>query len=165
MRNGNHDNKLISPYGGQLVNLMVTGEEREEVVERSKKLPSVQISARSLCDLELLATGAFSPLDRFMAKADYERVLTEMRLKNGTLFPMPITLPLDENALPSWGEAVTISDARNNTIAVMQIEDIYHYDPQREARLVLGTTDPKHPLVSEMMRLGQSLRNRRAEGD
>jgi sulfate adenylyltransferase len=142
--------KLITPYGGKLINLLVTGDEREELIERSKRLPSVQISARSLCDLELLATGAFSPLDRFMGKTDYERVLTEMRLTNGTLFPIPVTLPLDEHALPSWGEQVTLSDARNNTIAVMQIEEIFHWDAQREARLVLGSTDPRHPLYSEM---------------
>jgi sulfate adenylyltransferase len=151
----NENSTLISPYGGKLIDLMVTGEEREELIERSKRLPSVQISARALCDLELLATGAFSPLDRFMGKADYERVLTEMRLKNGTLFPIPVTLPLDENALPSWGEAITLSDARNNTIAIMQLEEVYHYDHLREARLVLGSTDPKHPLNSEMVRWGK----------
>jgi sulfate adenylyltransferase len=155
MQSENQNGILISPYGGKLVNLLVTGEERQELVERSKRLPSVQISARSLCDLELLATGAFSPLDRFMGKADYERVLTEMRLKDGTLFPIPVTLPLDESSLPSWGEAITLNDVRNNTIAIMQIEDIFHYDPMREARLVLGTTDPKHPLISEMVRWGK----------
>jgi sulfate adenylyltransferase len=147
--------KLITPYGGQLVNLVVEGEEREELLARSSRLPSMQISARSLCDLELLATGAFSPLDRFMGKADYERVLTEMRLSNGLLFPIPVVLPLDEQAMPSWGEQITLSDARNNTIAVMEIEEVFHYDPQREARLVLGTTDPRHPLVSEMVRWGK----------
>lgn len=148
-------NNLISPYGERLVNLVVSKEERKELVERSKRLPSVQISARALCDLELLATGAFSPLDRFMKKADYERVLTEMRLTDGTLFPIPVTLPVDESALPTWGEQITLSDVRNNTIAIMQIEDVYHYDPQREARLVLGTTDPRHPLISEMGRWGK----------
>ncbi|MBN1147671.1 MAG: bifunctional sulfate adenylyltransferase/adenylylsulfate kinase [Anaerolineales bacterium] len=147
--------KLVTPYSGALVNLVVTGEEREELLARSNRLPSVQISSRALCDLELLATGAFSPLDRFMGKADYERVLTEMRLKNGVLFPIPVTLPLDEDALPSWGEQITLSDARNNTIAVMQIEEVYHYDAQREARLVLGTTDSRHPLISEMVRWGK----------
>jgi sulfate adenylyltransferase len=147
--------KLITPYGGKLVNLVVTGDEREELLARSKRLPSVQISARALCDLELLATGALSPLDRFMSKADYERVLTEMRLKNGVLFPIPVTLPVDEGALPSWGEQITLCDARNNTLAVMQIEEIYHYDAQREARLVLGTTDSRHPLISEMVRWGK----------
>jgi len=147
--------KLISPYGGTLVNLVVEGEEREELLVRSSRLHSVKISARALCDLELLATGAFSPLDRFMKKADYERVLTEMRLTSGVLFPIPVTLPLDESALPSWGEQITLSDTRNNPIAVMEIEEIYHYDPQREARLVLGTTDPRHPLVSEMTTWGK----------
>jgi sulfate adenylyltransferase len=147
--------KLISPYGGSLVDLLVSGEERQEMLERSRRLPSVQISARSLCDLELLATGAFSPLNRFMCRKDYERVLTEMRLSDGTLFPIPVALPVDENALPTWGEQITLCDARNNTIAVMQIEEVYHWDAQREARLVLGTTDPRHPLMSEMHRWGK----------
>ncbi len=147
--------KLIPPYGGNLVNLVVTGEERQELLARSQRLPSVQISARALCDLELLATGALSPLDRFMRKEDYERVLTEMRLKNGVLFPIPVTLPVDEGALPSWGEQITLCDARNNILAVMQIEEVYHYDAQRESRLVLGTTDPRHPLISEMVRWGK----------
>lgn len=146
---------LVAPYGGKLINLMVEEEERQELIARSSRLPSVQISARAMCDLELLATGAFSPLDRFMGKADYERVLTEMRLTDGTLFPIPVTLPVDESALPSWGEQITLSDARNNTIAVMQIEEVYHWDPQREARLVLGTTDPRHPLISEMGQWGK----------
>src|SRR3989304_354180 len=147
--------KLITPYGGKLVNLLVEGEEREELLARSSCLPSLQISSRSLCDLELLATGGFSPLDRFMGKSNYERVLTEMRLTNGILFPIPITLAVDENALPSWGEQITLSDASNNTIAVMQIEEVYPWDSQREARLVLGTTDPRHPLVSEMSQWGK----------
>lgn len=148
---------LINPYGGgdQLVNLVATGEERQELLARASKLPSVQISARALCDLELLATGAFTPLDRFMGQADYERVLTEMRLKSGVLFPIPVALPLDEGALPTYGEAITLCDARMNTLAIMQIEEVFHYDSQREARLVLGTTDPKHPLVSEMVRWGK----------
>jgi sulfate adenylyltransferase len=146
---------LIPPYGGKLVNLLVTGEERQALLEKATKLPSVQISARAMCDLELLATGAFSPLDRFMKKTDYERVLTEMRTGDGTLFPIPITLPVEESALPSYGEEITLNDSRNNTLAIMQIEEVYHYDPQREARLVLGSTDPKHPLTSEMVRWGK----------
>jgi sulfate adenylyltransferase len=147
--------RLNSPYGGKLVDLLVYGEERDELLELSTRLPSVKISMRSLSDLELLATGGFSPLDRFMNKADYERVLTEMRIKDGTLFPIPITLPLDESLLPRWGEQMVLSDTRNNTIAIMQIEDIFQWDPQMEARLVLGTTDPRHPLISEMVTWGK----------
>ena len=91
MKDNTNQSRLIAPYGGRLVNLVVEGEEREELLSRSSRLPSVQISARALCDLELLATGAFSPIDRFMSKLDYERVLTEMRLSDGTLFPIPHT--------------------------------------------------------------------------
>ena len=69
---------LISPYNGKLVNLVMTEEERSANHERASRLPSIQLSMRSLCDLELLATGAFSPLDRFMGKADYDRVLEEI---------------------------------------------------------------------------------------
>ena len=134
MSNKITNQRLIEPYGGKLVNLIVSGEEREELMERSRRLPSVQISARSLCDLELLAIGAFSPLDRFMGKKDYERVLTEMRLDDGMLFPIPVTLPVEESALPTWGEQIILSDARNNTIAIMQIEEVYHWDSQREAQ-------------------------------
>ena len=90
---------LIPPFGGRLVELSGSAEERAERRARAAALPSIQISARAACDLELLATGAFSPLDRFMGRADHERVLSEMRLADGTLFPMPITLPVDAAAL------------------------------------------------------------------
>ncbi|HZW02725.1 MAG TPA: bifunctional sulfate adenylyltransferase/adenylylsulfate kinase [Anaerolineaceae bacterium] len=148
------DSALIAPYGGKLVDLIVRGEEREALIERSRQLPTVQISARALCDLELLATGAFSPLDRFIGKHDYERVLYEMRLDNGTLFPIPVALPIDGEMLPKWGEQIVLADARNNPLAVMQIEEVFAWDSQREARLVLGSTDSRHPLISEMYTWG-----------
>src|SRR4051794_1840189 len=91
------DNSLISPYGGILTNLISSDEERAELLARAKELPFIQISGRSLCELELLATGAFSPLSRFMDRRDYNRVLNEMRLANGMLFPVPVTLPVAEN--------------------------------------------------------------------
>ena len=91
-----------------------------------------------------------------MGKDDYERVLTEMRLKNGMLFPIPVDSAGGRRRAAQLGaRQITLSDARNNTLAIMQIEEVYHYDPQREARLVLGTTDPKHPLISEMVRWGK----------
>src|SRR5437764_510353 len=86
---------LISPYGGRLVDLIVPAEGVDELKEYANRLPSVQLTERSVCDLELLSIGAFSPLDRFMAKADYERVLDEVRLANGAVFPIPVTLPVD----------------------------------------------------------------------
>ena len=95
--------KLITPYGGKLVDLVLTGDDRDEILSRAPALPSIKITMRNLCDLELLATGAFSPLDRFMGKADYERVLHEMRLSDGVLFPLPITLTADPKELPTVG--------------------------------------------------------------
>jgi sulfate adenylyltransferase len=144
------DSILITPYGGKLVNLLVEGEERDALLSQANRYPSVQISARELCDLELLATGGFSPLDRYMCQADYQRVLTEMRLQNGILFPIPITLTIDKEDLPVRGEWITLRDARNYVIAIMRIEEVFRWDPTREARLVLGTTDQRHPLVTEM---------------
>src|SRR6266403_5993828 len=86
---------LISPYGGNLVDLVASEEERASLIARASVLSSVQLSERAVCDLELLATGAFSPLDRFMGQADHQRVLDEMRLSGGQLFPLPIPLPVD----------------------------------------------------------------------
>jgi len=146
---------LITPYGGKLVNLVVTGEEREALLSSAAKLPSIKISMRNLCDLELLATGGFSPLTTFMGKADYERVLHEMRLTDGTLWPLPITLTADPKELPIVGEDIVLRNATNDIIAIMTIEEVYHWDPQTEAILAYGTTDPKHPMISEMARWGK----------
>ncbi len=145
------NSKLIPPYGGKLVNLLATGEEREALIAEANRYPSIQISDRNLCDLELLATGGFSPLDRFMGQADYQRVLTEMRLADGTLFPIPITLTINKEDLPTRENWITLRDSRNYIIAIMRIDEVFLWDPNREARLVLGTTDHRHPLVSEMI--------------
>src|SRR3990170_9084293 len=146
--------KLTTPYGGALVNLVKSGAEREALIELTSNLPDVRISQRSLHDLELLAVGAFSPLDRFMGKADYEQGMDEMRLANGMLFPIPITLTVKKEELPKGAEQVVLRDVRNNAFAIMDIEETFSWDPQVEARKVLGTTDPRHPLVSEMIRWG-----------
>jgi sulfate adenylyltransferase len=145
---------LISPYGGKLIQLLLEGEERRVWMEKATHLTSIQLSARALCDLELLAIGGFSPLERFMGKADYEQVLQEMRLKNGVLFPMPITLTVDEATLLKAQEYLALRDVHNNLIAVMGIEEVFGWDPKEEARLVLQTNDPRHPLVSEMITWG-----------
>src|SRR3990172_10470435 len=144
--------KLIAPYGGKLVNLVVTGREREEALARAPQLPSIKITMRNLCDLELLATGGFSPLRTFMGKADYERVLHEMRLSDGTLFPLPITLTADSKDLPPVGEDVVLRNANNDVIAIMTLNEVYHWDAETEGALAYGSTDSKHPMVSEMER-------------
>ncbi len=147
--------KLITPYGGKLVNLVVEGKEREELLARAGKLPSIKITMRNLCDLELIATGGFSPLTTFMGKADYDRVLKEMRLADGTLFPLPITLTADPKELPTVGEQLALRSANFDLIAVMTLEEVYHWDAEVEAAHAYGTTDSKHPMVSEMARWGK----------
>jgi sulfate adenylyltransferase len=142
------DHPLIPPYRGQLVHLLVSGEEREALIRKANYLPSVQLSPRSLCDVELLATGAFSPLDGFMGKADYGRVLEEMRLADGTLFPIPITLPVAEP--PQLGRTVALRSPKNELIAIMLVEEIFEWNATAEALQVFGTTDVRHPLVAEM---------------
>jgi sulfate adenylyltransferase len=141
---------LVSPYGGKLVNLVIEDEERTELTQNANMLPSIQLSNRSLCDLEILATGGFSPLERFMGKADYDRVVEEMRLANGLIFPMPITLPIDEDTPLRLGKEVALRDNKNNLIAIMKVEEAFAWDADREAHHVCGTTDARHPLVAEM---------------
>jgi sulfate adenylyltransferase len=147
------DTFLIPPYGGRLINLVVSAEEREELLAEASHLPSIQISMRSLCDLELLATGGFSPLTGFMGLADYERVLEEMRLADGTLWPIPVTLPVEQSHFGS--DRIVLRDVHNNPLAIMEVSEIYRWDAEREALAVAGTTDPRHPLVAEMARWGK----------
>ena len=142
--------KLIPPYGGKLVNLLVTGKERDELIARLPNLPSIKINQRALNDLELLATGGFSPLDRFMDKSTYERVLHEMRMDGGTLWPLPITLTANPSELPSVGSELVLRNALNDPLAIMKLEEVFSWDPEKEARLAYGTDDARHPMVSEM---------------
>jgi sulfate adenylyltransferase len=146
---------LISPYHGSLVDLLIAEEEREELRAYAGKLPSLQLSARSVCDLELLATGAFTPLDRFMGRLDHQRVLDEMRLANGVVFPIPITLPVERGQPIGLDRDVALRDARNELLAVLTIEEIYEWDLDEVATKVFGTRDSRHPLVAEMHRWGK----------
>ena len=148
------ESNLISPYGGELVNVIAGGEQAEELWAESSGLPSIQISERAVCDLELIATGGFSPLDRFMNREDFRSVVNDMRLANGTLFPIPVTLPVGADAGAVLDGRVALRDSRNNLLAVMDVEDIYEWDLEDTAQRVFGTLDVRHPLVAEMHRWG-----------
>jgi sulfate adenylyltransferase len=145
---------VIAPYGGALIDLLVPAEQREDRKAYASTLPSIQLSPRAVCDLELLATGAFSPLDRFMGSSDYARVLGEMRLADGTLFPIPITLPVEPSDLLQLDRDIALRDAKNNLLAIMTIEEIYGWNRDEFAAAVAGTLDLKHPLVAELGRWG-----------
>jgi sulfate adenylyltransferase len=149
------DSNLISPYGGPLVNLLTPESERASLIDQANKLPSLQLSSRSLCDLELLATGAFSPLDRFMGEADYLSILQKMSLANGRLFPIPITLPLPENLIVNIKDQIALRSAKNDLLAVMTIAEKFTWSYEEEARQIYGTLDVRHPLVAEMATWGR----------
>ena len=146
--------QLISPYGGTLVDLVVPDEGADELKAHASRLESVQLSERSICDLELLATGAFSPLDRFMSGADHRRVLDEMRLDSGHLFSIPVTLPVDPSAAIKLDQEIALRDANNELLAIMTVEEVYEWDRREVGEKVFGTSDPRHPLVAEMHRWG-----------
>ncbi len=148
------NSKLIGPYGGKLVDLLVPEEEREAFKATAGKLPKIQISERTACDLELLACGAFSPLDRFMGQADYKRVMEEMRLSSGLLFPIPITLPVPPDPAIGLDRSLALCNAKNELLGTIRIEEVFEWDRSQEALSVLGTADPRHPLVAEMHRWG-----------
>ncbi len=147
--------RLIAPYGGALVDLLVAPEARAERFAYASTLPSLQLSARAVNDLELLATGAFSPLDRFMSEADYRRVEAEMRLANGAIFPIPVTLSVAADSGLALDADVALRDAKNDLLAIMTVEELYAWDPAEMAQSVLGTQDQRHPLVHEMERWGR----------
>jgi sulfate adenylyltransferase len=148
-----HDS-LVSPYGGQLVDLLVAPEQLDELHRYAGRLPSIQISPRSECDLEMLAVGAFSPLSRFMGQQDYQRVLDEMRLSSGHLFPIPVTLPVQPGPEIRLGQEVALRNAKNELLALLLIEEIYPWDRAEAELKVFGTSDVRHPLVAEMHRWG-----------
>ena len=148
--------RLIEPYGGSLIDLVAPLEEREALLQRASNLPRIQLTERAVCDLELLATGGFSPLRTFLGRNDYEHVIEEMRLANGMLFPIPVTLTIDKDAQVKLDAPVALADSYNNLLAIMRVDEIYDWDRAREAQLVCGTTDPRHPLVAEMNSWGDA---------
>ena len=146
---------LIPPYGGELIDLTVPQDQVADIKARASGLPSIQLSERATCDFELLAMGAFSPLDRFMGEEDYRRTVGEMRLGDGTVFPIPVTLPVDDPSSIELDCDVALRDSRNELLAVMTVQEAYEWDMQEAADLVFGTRDVRHPLVSEMHRWGR----------
>ena len=145
---------LITPFGGELVDLVVSDEAAEGLRDEAGRLPSIQISDRAVCDLELLATGGFSPLDRFMSRDDLSSVVENMRTADGTLFPIPITLPVDSDAGISLDSRIALRDSNNDLLAVMDVEEAYEWDMEEVARRVYGTLDLRHPIVAEMHQWG-----------
>jgi sulfate adenylyltransferase len=133
--------RLIRPHGGSLVDR--TGE-RPEGVDSFERL---ELTSRELSDLEMLANGALSPLEGFMGRNDYDRVLEEMRLANGLVWALPVCLAVD--AAPQ-GDTVALTDPSGCPVAVLEVEEVYDYDKEREAQQAFRTTDAAHPGVARL---------------
>ncbi len=144
---------LIPPHGGRLVQLVVDEERADALKAASRDWPSVDLTPRQLCDLELLMNGAFSPLTGFLGRAEYESVRDSMRLADGTLWPMPITLDLsDEKAEELAGaEMVALRDPEGVMLAALRVRDVWTPDRVLEAERVFGTSNPEHPGVDYLL--------------
>ncbi len=140
------------PYSGALVNLLVDDARRDLLKKISLNLPDVSLTQRQMCDLEMIATGAFSPLTGFMNRADYESVLDRMRLQDNMLWPIPICLGISAARAGALevGQSLALRDPEGFLLAVMEIEDIWPADHEKEALQVYGTTDTTHPGVQAL---------------
>jgi sulfate adenylyltransferase len=144
---------LNAPHGGTLVNLLAGPARVADLQTHSKEWPSWDLTPRQLCDLELLLNGGFSPLTGFMNSADYDAVCANMRLANGTLWPMPITLDVPEAFAATLvrGTTVALRDAEGVMLAALHVEDIWTPDRDAEAQSVFGTTNREHPGVAALL--------------
>ncbi len=140
-------------HGGELKDLYLPEAEREEEKRRARDMASWDLTMRQLCDLELLLNGAFSPLEGFLGREDYEGVVEAMRLKSGVLWPIPITLDVTEKFAEGVREGNTIAlrDPEGVLIATLEITDVYRPDKAAEAHGVFGTEDEAHPGVSYLL--------------
>jgi sulfate adenylyltransferase len=145
--------KLPVPHGGRLCELLSAPERAAALRLEAATLPAWDLSERQRCDLELLLTGGFSPLTGFLGRADYERVLADMRLADGTLWPIPVTLDVSEAFAAGLapGTRVALRDSDNTPLAILTVGDIWQPDRGHEAEQVLGSSDRAHPEAARLL--------------
>ena len=130
--------------------LFVSYDSADKMKKEAAELPSWDLTQRQICDLELLMNGGFSPLDGFLTQADYTRVVDEMRLSDGSLWPMPITLDVSQNFADTVepGQDIALRDREGVILAILSISDKWTPDKAHEAQQVFGSNDDKHPAVN-----------------
>jgi sulfate adenylyltransferase len=148
---------MPKPHGGELVDPLVSKSLAKRLKEQSAQWKSIDLTQRQLCDLELLMNGGFSPLNTFLNKKDYENVLDNMQLEQGTLWPIPIVLDVDEKIAKSLiiGEKIALRDPEGVMLAVLTLREIYKPDKNLEAEKVFGTSDQTHPGVNYLFNYTQ----------
>ena len=149
----------IRPHGGTLVDRRLRGTVREAALERAHSLPKIELNRVAMSDVELLAVGAYSPLTGFMGRADYEAVVEQMRLADGLPWTIPITLAVSEEqaARLKEGQEVALVEPGGRVLAILELEEKFTYDKEREATCVYRTTDLRHPGVARLHRQGPVL--------
>ncbi|MBI3021064.1 MAG: sulfate adenylyltransferase [Candidatus Omnitrophica bacterium] len=146
---------MIAPHGGTLVNRIVEGRAREALLARVGSMSRVELDAWGLSDVEMIAIGGFSPLEGFMAKTDYESVVSSRRLANGLVWTIPVVLAVSRaQAQELRGDVALTADG--SAVAILHIEDVYTPDKALEAARVFGTTDPSHPVVKRLEAIGEA---------
>ena len=145
--------RLISPHGGELIDLLAKPERIRALRAESREWPSWDLTPRQLCDLELLLNGGFSPLRGFMSRVDYESTCCQMRLSDRTLWPIPITLDVSEELARSIGPGsmLALRDPEGTMLAALQVEEVWKPDRFEEAQQVYGTTSCEHPGVEYLL--------------
>ncbi len=149
----------IQPHGGTLINRVLKGAAREEARDIARNAARITLSEVALSDLELISNGGYSPLNGFMGRADYDRVVNEMRLTNGTLWSIPIVLPVTEAEADTLkeGEPVALHAPDGSLVGLLELRERFHADVEREAQQVYRTTDPAHPGVARRYNEGPVL--------
>ncbi|HJZ46653.1 MAG TPA: sulfate adenylyltransferase [Roseiflexaceae bacterium] len=149
----------IQPHGGTLIDRVLTGPAGAEARAIAANAPRVTLSEVGIADLEMIAIGAYSPLTGFLGQADYERVVNEMRLADGTLWSIPITLPVSESRAEMLreGQPVGLYAPDGRLVGLLELRERYTYNQIHEAELVYRTTAHEHPGVARLYRQGQVL--------
>jgi sulfate adenylyltransferase len=142
----------IQPHGGVLVNRLVEGAAREQLLKHAATLPQLQVNTWTISDIDCIAVGAFSPLTGFMNEADYKSVVDKMHLANGLAWSIPVTLSVDKPFADNLmiGDQVALVGADEVTYAILDVESIYTVDQQHEAVNVFKTDDHAHPGVTKL---------------
>jgi len=149
----------IDPHGGTLINRELDAKELEQIWSKLDELPKIKLNAREQSDIEMIAVGAFSPLTGFMTREEYESVIDNMRLLNGLPWTIPITLSTsDDNASElSIGQDIALIGQSGRAVAILNLEEKYHYDKEKEALQVYGTDEVEHPGVAYLKECGDVL--------
>ena len=147
------------PHGGKLVNRLAGDDEKEELSEKAKRFKKIKLDSRQISDLEMIAVGAFSPLEGFMNEADYKKVLQEMRLANGLPWSIPVILAVtqDEARALKKDDEIGLTNGNGSLLGVLYLEEKYRYDKETEAKSVYQTTCSNHPGIQYLNKRGDVL--------